>query len=602
MRSNQVMNPTSVSAGSSCQFRKAVFGTPILCRGGRNTCAILLLIMTAGCDGLVAQSNTSVTSTALGATSVAHQSRSAVRPHKQAPAREFDLQIAARQSLRGLGHIDGDTLQLALPVLPEDPRPADLKSRAGETTRVITLKRKGPVVDRVNKIMGTWTVLSSFQAAEASQQFLGDTLVFGETLLEITETASNDDPYKVPYHFGHVTQPIATAVAEQTAAIDALRENFNADIELNKQGEALHLTLCGISKDGTKRDFNDTIVTQIACLTTVEHLVLTDWMTGMTPQRLAFLKNLKRLTKLDIRKTNITDEALVHLSDLPELEILKLEFNDQLTDAAATHLQKLTRLTELDLAFVNITDAAIKPISRLMKLQNLYLYGTTLTDTGVTHLARLKNLKILYLGSEDGQHVTDESVPVLKELKSLELLGLYGTEISVSQTNRLKEALPACDVLAPSHPQQSAQTASLPEAVSNGTAEAMLTVDGQNYAMKYALTYPVRINNKPMTAVLITAEPPSSDELAACLKRHGNDFTFAPFLTQIRLYFDRHGKLQDYHVYADKFTINGSGTDLDSDCTLLPQQDIQGIVRTHTGLTYDRIPYRFEAVFQINWN
>lgn len=112
-------------------------------------------------------------------------------------------------------------------------------------------------------------------------------------------------------------------------------------------------------------------------------------------------------------------------------------------------------------------------------------------DRGVTHLARLKNLKVLYLGSEDGQNVTDDSVAVLRELKSLEMLGLYGTEISLSQTNRLKKALPTCDVLAPARTEQPSQPAPLPEAASSGTAEGILTVDGQDFAMKYVLTYPV---------------------------------------------------------------------------------------------------------------
>jgi hypothetical protein len=596
------MNSKTISAGASGQLRKAISSLPMFCHGGRNNCAIFLLVITAGCGGLVAQSDQFVTSTELGGTNVAQQSGSAVKTHKETPAKEFDMQIGVQQFLHGLGHIDDDILQLALPMMPGDPRPTDFESRAGDTTRVITLKRQGPVVDRVHEILGTWTVMSSLQAAEASQQFRGDTLVFGETFLEITETTDSGEPYRVPYHFGHVTQPMATAVAEQAAAIDVLRQKFDANIELNKQGEARQLTLCGSAKDGTKRAFDDTIAAQIACLSTLEQLVLTDWMTGMTLHRLAFLKNLKRLRKLDIRKTNIPDEALVHLSDLPELEILKLEFNDQLTDAAATHLQKLTHLTELDLAFVNITDAALKPLSRLTELEHLYLYGTSLTDRGVTHLARLKNLKVLYLGSEDGQNVTDDSVAVLRELKSLEMLGLYGTEISLSQTNRLKKALPTCDVLAPARTEQPSQPAPLPEAASSGTAEGILTVDGQDFAMKYVLTYPVIINNQPFTTVLISAEPPPSGELAACLKRHENDFTFAPFLTQVRLYFDRNGVLQKYHTYADEFTINGTGADLVSDCTLLPQQDIRGTVRTHTGLEYDRTPYRFEADFQVKRN
>jgi len=411
-------------------------------------------------------------------------------------------------------------------------------------------------------------------------------------MIRITEF-KNGESCQVPYRVGGVPG----IVPDQQAAIQLLRQEFGANIELNDRGEAVRLVVCGVAADGTKRAFDDTIAGQTARLTTLEQLVLTDFDSGMIPERLAFLRTLQHLTQVDIRKTNIPDSALAHLSALPVLKILKLEFNDKLTDAAATHLQMLTHLIELDLAFVNITDAGLKPLSRLTGLRRLYLYGTNVTDRGVAHLAGLKDLRTLYLGSEEGQAVTDSSVPVLAELTSLKLLGIYGTRISHSEAARLKEALPECNILAPQRAEPAAQsTEPGSDVVADGTVSGTLTLDGYEFPLRHVMAYRLKIDGQLVTSVLMTTERAPAGQLVQCVKESGNDYRFAPFIPQVRLRYSETGQLIAFHLYADNFTVNDDGHNCQWQ-SVIDGRQVTGFVRTNGEQEFDGKPYHFETSF-----
>lgn len=163
---------------------------------------------------------------------------------------------------------------------------------------------------------------------------------------------------------------------------------------------------------------------QIQVITTPNPLLVTD-------KDLALLTGLAHLVVLDLRGTQITDEALLHLRDLPQLKELYLG-GSVVTDV------------EPPLFHARITDAAIQQITQLSSLEVLSLAKTDITDQGVQQLPRLSNLKVLYLL---GTPISDDAVASLAEMKSLESLYLQETRISPEGLARLRKELPQTEIL-----------------------------------------------------------------------------------------------------------------------------------------------------------
>lgn len=94
---------------------------------------------------------------------------------------------------------------------------------------------------------------------------------------------------------------------------------------------------------------------------------------GLSDDDLRFLESAPTTRSLSLFKNKITDEGLIHLSNLPSLEFLDLRRNMGITDAGLIHLEKLRNL------------------------KHLYLMGTGVTPAGAMKLqAKLPNTKIGY--------------------------------------------------------------------------------------------------------------------------------------------------------------------------------------------------------------
>ncbi|MBY0550691.1 MAG: hypothetical protein K2W95_25655 [Candidatus Obscuribacterales bacterium] len=137
------------------------------------------------------------------------------------------------------------------------------------------------------------------------------------------------------------------------------------------------------------------------------------------------------------------------------------------TDDECTLLAKLQGLRAIDLAGAHVTDEGFANLCAITSLESLVVCDTGVTDEGFKHLAKLSNLKELdislnaitqdclrYLKSltsltelrMSDTAVADEAVPDLTELKSLKFLDVADTAISDEGMERLREALPDCDV------------------------------------------------------------------------------------------------------------------------------------------------------------
>lgn len=138
----------------------------------------------------------------------------------------------------------------------------------------------------------------------------------------------------------------------------------------------------------------------------------------------AHLVGSRTITDLSLDSTQIDDEGLAYLADLP-ITTLSLR-NTSVTDAGMMHLACLSRLERLELARTGIGDTGLAHLSRISSLQHLDLEETRVGDEGIVYLGRLKRLSSLSLR---GDKVTDHGARFLAEIEDLRSLDLSGTQI-----------------------------------------------------------------------------------------------------------------------------------------------------------------------------
>jgi Leucine-rich repeat (LRR) protein len=96
---------------------------------------------------------------------------------------------------------------------------------------------------------------------------------------------------------------------------------------------------------------------------------------------------MDRLEKLSLFATPANDAWLFHFKSLTRLRLLRLG-ETGITDIGLAHLRGLTQLQELDLMDTRVTDAGLIHLQALVNLARLHLYGTNVTDAGIQRLRR----------------------------------------------------------------------------------------------------------------------------------------------------------------------------------------------------------------------
>jgi Leucine-rich repeat (LRR) protein len=197
----------------------------------------------------------------------------------------------------------------------------------------------------------------------------------------------------------------------------------------------------------------------------------------------------QQLQQLSIFDSTLMDEDLEHLSALPRLERLTLSAN-AITDAGIAHLAKLLALQEIRLERTFVTAAgeakleAALPNQRqqppgfearrqrvtrrvvtpeyMAHVRQLVDYGAGVCsdpagcrvqifshwsggDTGLSILEQLGDVQGLVVRAP----LTDTAVPYLKKLVHLQNLALFGTSISETEIDALREALPRTQIEVP---------------------------------------------------------------------------------------------------------------------------------------------------------
>jgi len=145
---------------------------------------------------------------------------------------------------------------------------------------------------------------------------------------------------------------------------------------------------------------------------------------------LVVLANSHRLHTLSLANCRrLTDEAIMNISHLIGLEKLSLDGCRCLTDRSAVAIGHLTQLTRLDLSQCDlITDSGLEELEHLQKIEELALgWCRSITDLGIEILSgqkgRAENLRILGLARVP---ITDVGVQHLAKLSVLEELDING--------------------------------------------------------------------------------------------------------------------------------------------------------------------------------
>jgi hypothetical protein len=113
---------------------------------------------------------------------------------------------------------------------------------------------------------------------------------------------------------------------------------------------------------------------------------------------------------VDLSGTEVRDDDLQDLDELPDLEFLELN-GTRITDAGLVHVDGLRRLRMLGLTSSAISDGGLSHLRGLTRLEMLFIAYNPITDAGIEKLTCLKALGWLSVGDTE---VTDEGVRQFK--------------------------------------------------------------------------------------------------------------------------------------------------------------------------------------------
>jgi hypothetical protein len=173
-------------------------------------------------------------------------------------------------------------------------------------------------------------------------------------------------------------------------------------------------------------------------LTPILHL----YNTQITDAGLKHIEELKQLKILNLASNAITDAGLKHLESLEQLTSLGLPGN-QISGPGIEHIRKMNRLKNLVLYETQITDETLAIIEGLKQLDSLVLSKTRITNDGLKHIKEMSQLERLFI---DGNQITDVGLVELENLSNLRYLCIRGTQVSDAGVDRLRKALPHCQI------------------------------------------------------------------------------------------------------------------------------------------------------------
>ena len=139
--------------------------------------------------------------------------------------------------------------------------------------------------------------------------------------------------------------------------------------------------------------------------------------------------DLRRLTRypdlsvLDLSLTHITDAGLQEIKNLKGITDFNLYFAEYVTDEGVAYIKDWKRLKRLNLHGTKASDTALEHIAGINTLEFLDVGSTLMTDVGLERLTSLTNLRELTMG---GNELGDAGLQALRQMPTLTYLDLSG--------------------------------------------------------------------------------------------------------------------------------------------------------------------------------
>jgi Leucine-rich repeat (LRR) protein len=150
------------------------------------------------------------------------------------------------------------------------------------------------------------------------------------------------------------------------------------------------------------------------------------------------LVSLKKLQRLDLSHTRISDEGLLRLRPASQIQDLNLLYAEQITDLGMNAIKEWKNLKRLNVRGTRIADDTLVIVGKLVQLESLDVANTSFTDSGLDALSPLTNLKHLALGRN---RLEDAAISTLRLLTTLESLDLSGTSEGRGRGRAMAEGL-----------------------------------------------------------------------------------------------------------------------------------------------------------------
>jgi len=151
----------------------------------------------------------------------------------------------------------------------------------------------------------------------------------------------------------------------------------------------------------------------------------------------------RKLQRLDLSHTRISDEGLLRLKPASQIEDLNLLYAEQITDLGVSAIRNWRKLKKLNVRGTRIADETMQIAGELRQLEFLDVANTNITDNGLENLAPLTGLKHLALGRS---RIGESAMGMLGVLSTLESLDLSGPR-AVARNQRGRAGGPMPDSL-----------------------------------------------------------------------------------------------------------------------------------------------------------
>jgi tRNA A-37 threonylcarbamoyl transferase component Bud32/Leucine-rich repeat (LRR) protein len=154
-------------------------------------------------------------------------------------------------------------------------------------------------------------------------------------------------------------------------------------------------------------------------------------------------KKLPNLEIIELAGTDANDDTMRELAEAKKLLYVNIASTKVTTEGLTALLPLRYSLENLNVRDISIDDTAAATIAQFRRLKQLNLSKVRLTEVGLAELLKLNALTHLGLS---GTPMNDKCVGVLGQMKQLKSLHLHSTHITQAGIDRLKEALPDCQI------------------------------------------------------------------------------------------------------------------------------------------------------------